>query len=118
MHADINDLGELLSDLNEMAAFWFTVGLFLKVPYSKLEVIRKDHRDSMDCLREMLATWLQSGEASAAELVHALKLACMSVLAKKIAVKHGEKACVHDCENVMNSARINFLKNHHSLNDL
>ena len=51
----------------------------------------------MDCLRGMLATWLQSGEASAAELVHALKLAGMSVLAKKIAVKHGEKACVHVC---------------------
>ena len=77
-----------------MAAFWFTVGLHLKVSYSKLEVIRKDHRDSLDCLREMLATWLQSGEASAAELVHALKLAGMSVLSKKIAVKHGEKACV------------------------
>ena len=90
---DIEDLGELLCDLNDIAAFWFTVGLLLKVPYSKLKVIRKDHRDSEDCLREMLATWLQSGEASASELVNALKLAGMSVLSKKTAVKHGEKAC-------------------------
>ena len=81
-----------------MAASWFTVGVFLKVHYSKLQVIRKDHRDSEDCLREMLATWLQSGEASAAELVHALKLDGRSVLAKKIAVKHGRKTCA--CENV------------------
>ena len=96
--ADINDLGELLCDLNEMTAFWFTVGLLLKVSYSKLKVIRKDHRDSEDCLREMLATWLQSGEASAAELVHTLKSAGMSVLSKKIAVKHGRKTCA--CENI------------------
>ena len=79
--------------MNEMAASWFFVGLQLKVHYSKLKVIRIDHRDSMECLREMLATWLQSGEASAAELVHALKSAGMSVLSKKIAIKHGEKAC-------------------------
>ena len=79
-----------------MATFWFTVGLLLKISYSELERIKKDNRDqSLDCLREMLATWLKSGEASATELVHALKSAGMSVLAKKIAVKHGKKACVH-----------------------
>ena len=94
-----------------MAASWFTVGVFLKVHYGKLEVIRKDHRDSMDCLREMLATWLQSGEASAAELVDALKLAGMSVLAKKIAVKHGEKAYVFVClQCKMSWCEKNFLK--------
>ena len=80
-----------------MAASWFFVGLQLKVHYSKLTVIRKDRRDSMDCLSEMLAIWLQSGEASAAELVYALKSAYMSVLANKIAVKYGEKVCMCVC---------------------
>ena len=83
-----------MSDLNEMAATWFTLGVFLKVKYSKLTIIRKDHHDSMDCLREMIATWLLSGEASAAELVNALKLDGRSVLAKKITIKHGEKVCL------------------------
>ena len=76
-----------------MATSWFTVGLLLKISYSKLDIIKKDNRDqSSDCLREMLATWLQSGEASAAEIVHALRSSGWSVLAKKMAVKHGEKA--------------------------
>lgn len=75
-----------------MAASWFTVGLLLKISYSKLEIIRKDNCDqSSDCLREMLASWLQSGEASATEIVHALRSSGRSVLAKKIAVKHGER---------------------------
>ena len=81
-----------------MAASWFSVGLFLKISYSKLDIIRKDNRDqSSDCLREMLATWLQSGEASTAEIVHALRSSGRSTLAKKMAVKHGEKACACLC---------------------
>lgn len=74
------------------------MGLLLKISYSKLEIIRKDNRDqSSDCLREMLATWLQSGEASAAEIVYALRSSGRSVLAKKMALKHGKKACVCLC---------------------
>ena len=81
-----------------MAASWLTMGLLLKISYSKLEIIRKDNRDqSSDCLREMLATWLQSGEASAAEIVYALRSSGRSVLAKKMALKHGKKACVCLC---------------------
>ena len=81
-----------------MAASWFTVGLLLKIPYSKLEIIRRDNRDQCsDCLREMLATWLQSGEASAADIVHSLRSSGRSVLAKKMAVKHGKRAHVRLC---------------------
>ena len=73
------------------AAYWFTVGVFLGVPYHTLQTIRKDNRDeSKECLREMLAAWLTGREASPAEVVQALKAAGMVVLAKKIAVKYGE----------------------------
>ena len=76
-----------------MAASWFTVGFLLKIPYSELKIIQKNNHDQCsDCLREMLATWLQSGEASVAEIVHALRSNGWSVLAKKMAVKYGEKA--------------------------
>ena len=95
---DIGDLCELLQDLNEMAPSWFSVGLFLKISYGKLEIIRRDNRDQCsDCLREMLATWLQSGKASAADIVHSLRSSGRSVLAKKMAVKHGKRACVCVC---------------------
>ena len=88
----IDDLGELLKDLNEIAAFWFTVGLLLKIPYSKLMVIKNNnHYQCMECLRETLATWLMGSEALPSLLVHGLRLAGMSVLAKKMAVKHGKK---------------------------
>ena len=74
-----------------MAAFWLTVGVHLRISYSNLMVIKNDHRDqSMVCMREMLATWLKDSEALPSLLVHALRLAGMSVLAKKMAVKHGK----------------------------
>ena len=78
-----------LQELTEVAAYWFTVGVFL-VPYNKLEQIRKNYHDQcMECLSAMLALWLRTG-ASPATLVYALKAAGMGVLAKKIAVKYGK----------------------------
>ena len=75
----------------EVMVNWFSVGLSLRISYYKLEAIKKDNRDqSMDCLREMLATWLKDGNASTALLVQVLRSAGYVVLAKKMAVKHGE----------------------------
>ena len=66
------------------------MGIFLNIAHYKLEVIKRDNRDqSMECLREMLATWLRGTDASPAALVQALKSAGMAVLARKFAVKHG-----------------------------
>ena len=74
-----------------MAAHWLTVGIFLKIAHHKLEIIKKDNHDqSMECLREMLATWLKGTDASPATLVQALRSAGMTVLANKVAIKHGE----------------------------
>ena len=86
----INNLREVLSDVNEVAANWFTVGLFLNVPYSKLQVVKKNFSDCEECLREMLAVWLKGTEASPAALVQALRAAGSVALARKLAVKHGE----------------------------
>ena len=73
-----------------MAPSWFTVGVFLKIAHFKLEVIKEDNRDrSIVCLREMLATWLKGTDATPAALVQAVQLAGMTMLARKLAVKHG-----------------------------
>ena len=74
-----------------MAADWFNVGVFLKIACHELEVIRNDNRDSMTCLREMLATWLRRTDASPSVLVWALRSARTTVLARKVAIKHGEQ---------------------------
>ena len=77
--------------LIEVAAYWFTVGVFLHVPYHTLEAIREDHRNqSKVCLGEMLAAWLRGIGTSPAALVQALRAAGMVVLARKIAVKYGK----------------------------
>ena len=90
LYKGIDDLSELLEKLTEVAPSWFTVGVFLNIAHNKLEVIKNDNRDqSMQCLREMLATWLKGTDASPAALVQALRLAGMTVLARKVAVKHG-----------------------------
>lgn len=84
-----------MQELNEVATFWFTVGMFLKVSYSKLETIRKDQCDkNKECLREMLAVWLKEKEASPVALVQAVRAAGYVTLAKKIAVKHGKGALI------------------------
>ena len=74
-----------------MAAHWFMVGLFLKIAYHKLQVIKNDYHGSMACLREVLATWLrETVHASPTVLVKAVRSAGMPVLATKVAIKHGE----------------------------
>ena len=87
----MDDHQELFQDLQEIAAHWQTVGLCLKIKYDKLEVIKKDKHDSMDCLGGMLATWLRGTDhASPTALVRALRTAGMVALASKVAIKHGK----------------------------
>ena len=72
------------------------MGVFLNIAHYKLVVIKNDQ--SIECLREMLATWLRGTDASPAALVRALRSAGMVVLARKLAVKYGEKnlCTMHD----------------------
>ena len=98
----IDDLSKLMEELKEVAANWFTVGVFLKVAPFQLEAIQNDtsgrRNQSMECLREMLATWLRGTDASPAALVHALISAGLVGLAKKLVVKYGE-----NCSHLSNS---------------
>ena len=66
----MEDLTEIIQELTAVAAYWFTVGVFLKVPYDTLESIKKNHHaESNECLREMLATWLRERERSITDSV-------------------------------------------------
>ena len=93
--AGIDDLSDLLEQLTEVAAHWYTVGVYLKIAYGLLEAIKNDNcgrsNQSMECLREMLATWLRGTDTSPAALVQALKSSGRIGLARKMAVKYGEK---------------------------
>ena len=97
--AENSDLSDLLKELAEVAAHWYTVGLFLKIDYFRLDAIRNDTcgrtNQSMECLREMLATWLRGTDASPAALVQALRSAGVIGLAKKMAVKYGKNTDIH-----------------------
>ena len=85
-----------------MAAHWLIVGIFLKIAYHKLEIIKKDNRDqSIECLREMLATWLRGTDASPAALVQALQSAGMAGQAKKLGFKYGEEKILYQFMNVL-----------------
>ena len=88
----IDDLPELLQELTEVAADWYLVGIFLKIANFRLDAIKNDnYNQSMNCLRDMLATWLKGTDAaSRAALVQALGFAGRVRLAKKMAVKYGE----------------------------
>ena len=89
----IEDMPNLLKLLTEVAANWRTVGIYLKIAPYQLEAIRTDTsgraNQTMECLTDMLANWLKGTDASPAVLVHALRSAGMTVLARKIAVKYG-----------------------------
>ena len=88
------DLRDLLQELKEVAAYWFTVGLYL-IEYYELEIISENHRGQcIKCLTEMLVTWLKGTDASSAALVQALRSAGMVQLAKRLAVKYGEKKLI------------------------
>ena len=56
---------------------WFELGLQLGLDYFALSVIEKDHKESIDCMREMLASWLkgQGGEYTR----HTLRTALLKI---------------------------------------
>ena len=79
----------------DVSAYWYTVGIFLKIAHPRLDAIGKDYHKCNDCLTEMLATWLKGTDAFPAALVRALRSAGMIVLAQKLAVKYGEEFALH-----------------------
>ena len=58
-----NDLAEVLSELMDANNQWYNLGLMLGVQYGTLKGIKSTENDIQDCLREMLAHWLESSSS-------------------------------------------------------
>ena len=54
---DEDDLPETIRELSDVAASWRNIGTQLGIRHNRLEAIQGDK--PLDCLRQMLATWLQ-----------------------------------------------------------
>lgn len=92
-YAAIDDLPEILREVKGAAAWWCIVGVCLKVPYGTLESIRSTYKSqTMECLTDMLATWLRNGEATPEALVEALRVPGLIDIAGKVAIHYGENA--------------------------
>ena len=72
---------------------WKSLGLSLGIPVSVIDRIEVDCHRAMDCQRHMLQHWLNTGNASWAALVAALRsqLVSMNGLANTIAKEHHSK---------------------------
>lgn len=51
---------ECLQKTKRVTANWKVLGVFLTVPKSSLDEIERDERFAVNCMMEMLATWLKS----------------------------------------------------------
>ena len=97
--ADMDDLFDVNSELQPVAARWKHFGLALRLNPDKLDEIEKDNRDSGDCLTKVLTLWLKKnynterfGEPSWELLARAAGNPAGgndSALAAKIAERHG-----------------------------
>ena len=68
--ADFPDILRATKELSD----WFTLGIFLKVEYSKLETLKRDYpSDHNHCRQEMLMFWISSGNATWSILVKTLR---------------------------------------------
>ena len=72
--AGISHLADLILALNCIRSDWFDLGLHLRVDYGTLEAIEADNKKVRQCMREMLAAWLngQGGECTKQALKTAL----------------------------------------------
>ena len=67
------DLPDLLRATN-VVVDWFTLGIFLKVDYSKLKTLKTNYPSDLNhCRREMLMFWISSGNATWGILVKILQ---------------------------------------------
>ena len=72
--SDISHLADLILPLNCISSDWFDFGLHLRVNYGILKAIEADNKKVAQCMREMLASWLngQGGECTKQALERAL----------------------------------------------
>ena len=91
-HIVLDYNADFLSVFDETASVveWFTLGLYLKLSPTKLELINADFPfQSKTARREMLAHWLKTGNATWSCLFRALSKIGLSSLGKDIANRRG-----------------------------
>ena len=91
-HIVLDYEADYLSVYDETASVveWFTLGLYLKLSPTKLEIINNDFRfQSKQARREMLAVWLKTGNATWLCLIRALSKMGLRSLGKDIANRKG-----------------------------
>ena len=78
--AGISHLADLILALNCIRSDWFDLGLHLRVDYGTLKAIEADNKKVKQCMREMLAAWLngQGGECTKQALKTALSMTLSS----------------------------------------
>ena len=69
-----------------MFSAWYTLGMNLDVPLSSLDQIDHDCKECSMCMIKMLREWINSGTATLAQLVQALREPSINqnAVAKKI----------------------------------
>ena len=94
-----DDLQDIIRELVDVAANWKGLGTFLGIRDGQLQAIKLQGNSPLDCLREMLATWLRRnyneerfGEPTWVKVVEAVNDPTGGgnpALAKEIARRHG-----------------------------
>lgn len=68
------DIKRLTNDLHQVFSVWYTLGMNLDVSLSRLDQIGHDCKAECSmCMIKMLQVWINSGTATLAQLVQALR---------------------------------------------
>ncbi len=86
-----NDLFAVLTELREVIADWYIIGLALEFPPAALDAMKDTHTEPMDCMIDMVKKWLNTSEPSWKGLIAALRQPLVGKLA--LAGKLEDKYC-------------------------
>ena len=76
----------LLEDLQEVAVSWLIIGLYLKIPYYKLNIIKEDNRGCVICLTAMLDSWLTGNGVPATDACFQFPSSSFCIVANKLTI--------------------------------
>ena len=94
-----DDLGQVLEQVFDMSARWYSLGLQLTVRSGMLDAIKAQFSDPRDQLREMLKIWLDSGASPSWKTLTAA-LRTRSVGANRLAEDLETKYCLVETTEV------------------
>ncbi len=68
-----NDLLDVLTELREVIADWYILGLALKLTPGTLDAMKGPHKEPKDCMMDMVKEWLSTPKPSWEGLIAALR---------------------------------------------